>query len=254
VNKSSGNRFHRTRWVIWALCLLPLAAVADQPAGKSDADPSDSTIAPETNPGTNDAAGRTPHGRDPTDEQWRDASKFLNQYSPKRMALLSQLPDPAKQRLKSIMYGRYLALMKMQESFKADPQLYQIGLQRFTIEDNLFVIRRQFLATPNGPAKAALRNGLRLQVKALFENVQEDRQSRITRMKSWVVDLQTKHDADERNRESVIDQQLKEVIRVGPNALERDSRLRRSNGSATPEPSSDGSPPGEVFQPTTNPQ
>jgi len=235
---------------MWALCLLPLAALADQPAGKSDADPSDSTVAPETNPGNNDAGGRAGHRKsDPTDEQWRDASKILNQYSPKRMAVLSQLPDPAKQRLKSLMYGRYLALTKVQESF---PQLYQNGLQRLTIEDNLFDLRRQFVAA-NPAAKAALRTGLRKQVKDLFENVQDDRQVRITWMKSRVVDLQKQHDLDEQNRESVIDQQLKEVIRSGPNALDRDTR-RRGNGSATPAPNSDGASPGEGFQPTTNPQ
>jgi hypothetical protein len=239
--------------------LIPLAALADQPAGKSDAaaDSADPAVAPETIPGNNDAASGAGHRHSgPTDEQWHDASKFLNQYSPKRMAVLSQLPDPAKQRLKSLMHGRYLALMKMQESSKADPQLYQlyqIGLQRFTIEDNLFDVRRQFLAA-NGAAKTTLRSSLRQQVKALFENVQDDRQARITRMKSWAADLQKQHDLDDRNRETVIDQQLRDVIRSGPNAIERESRVRRSNGPATPDSSPDGSSPGEGFQPTTNPQ
>jgi len=249
--------------VAWALCVLPLGALADQPVQQVDrfSNTAGSAESPEPAPaGAPDGLMRGGHHR-PTDDEWQDASSLLNRYSPKRMALVSALPDgPVKQRLRNFIYGRYLALLRVQDSF---PQIFQLQLQRLTIEDNLFDLHRQYAAA-TGPAKASLHSELRQQVQALFDNVQQDRQARINRMKMLAVELQTKKDAAEQNRDTLIEEQLRDVIQYGPRVLDRERFLRRNGGvggaengggASTSAPLSGGSEaqPLHQFQPTTNP-
>lgn len=243
LNTSSGQGFRRTRWAAWMLCLLPLAALAEQPGGAGSGGSVDS---PDVSVSPNLDAGDGANGlrKRPSEEQWRAAAEFLTQYSPKRMALLTQMPEGRTHGLKSLIYSRYLALMKVKDTF---PQLYQIGLQRLQIEDNLFDLRRKYLAA-SGTDKSALKDDMRQQVTALFENLQSDRQSRISRMKSYMDELQAKHDADEHNRQSVIEQQLNSVIVSGTGEIGRGNRFRHNNT-----PPNGKSSPGESFQPTTNP-
>jgi hypothetical protein len=254
MNDASGERRRWVRWTAWLLCVLPLAALADQPAGQGASssvsvpgdDPSPSASRDPNSGG--DGGQRRNIRRRPTDEEWNEASVFLDQYSPKRMALVRQLPDgPAKQRLRTFIYSRYLAIRKVQESF---PQIYQLQVQRLTIEDNLFEVHRQF-ASATGTQKAALRSGIRQQVQALFDNVQQDRQVRITRMKSWVADLQSRHDTDDLHRDSLITQQVQEVVHFGPNALMKEMGTN-GNGAALGSPA--GEPSEQHFHPTTNPE
>jgi hypothetical protein len=237
VNKTSGNGFGRVKWMAWALCVLPLAAVAEQPGGTSNvaAESSDSTIAPSSSLDGNDGATR----RRLTEVEWKAASEFLNKYSPKRMALLNQMPEGKMRPLKNLIYGRYLDLMKIKDSF---PQLYDIGVQRMTIEDNLFDLRRNYRAA-RGPAQATVKQNMRQQVGALFDNLQNDRQARITRMQTYVSDLQKKRDDDEQHRETVIDSQLQQVIN-GNTEVGRGKGIRHTvNGKSAP----------DNFEPTTNP-
>jgi hypothetical protein len=196
----------------------------------------------------------------PTDEEWSEASAFLNQYSPKRMALAAQLPDgQLKQRLRTAMYGSYQSIRRIQDLF---PQIYQLEVQRLTIEDNLFDIHRQFIAAP-AAQKAQLRSDLAEQVKALFDNVQQDRQERINRMKSLAAELQTQHDDDARNRDSLISQQVQDVVSYGLGALLKENNPRHGGGPNGPGgPGGRGGPGGpggrdetsdQNFHPTTNP-
>jgi hypothetical protein len=255
MNEASGERRRWLRLTAWLLCVLPLAALADQPAGQG-ASSSVSVPGDDPSPG----ASRDPNSggdggqrrgmmrRHLTDEEWNEASVFLDQYSPKRMALIRQLPDgPAKERLRVLIYSRYLAVRKIQESL---PQVYQLQVQRLTIEDNLFDIHRRF-ASAAGPQKAALRSDIRQQVQALFDNVQQDRQVRIARMKSWVADLQSRHDDDDLHRDSLITQQVQEVVHFGPNALMKEMGAN-GNGAALGSPTGESSKP--HFHPTTNPE
>ena len=248
------------RWVAWGLCVLPLGALADQPFQPSDAvstgvsdSASDSPeVAPDTRPGIGENPMRGMHHR-PTDEEWQEASSLLLRYSPKRMAIVAALPDgPIKQRLRNFIYSRYLALVRVQDTF---PQIFQLQLQRLTIEDNLFDLHHQFLSA-SGSMKTSLRAQMRQEVQALFDNVQQDRQARINRMKMLVTEMQTRQDADAQNRETLIDQQLRDVIQYGPKALEKGRflLLRRNGGGNSSSPGSGGSlsQPEREFTPTTN--
>ncbi len=252
MSKSGHPRQFGLRGAAWLLCLLPLGALADQP--DHPADPasgiSDPNFPQEANPAGSDAPYHGGRHR-PTEEEWKLASSFLNQYSPKRMALVSELPDgPLKQHLRTVIYSRYAALRKVQDYF---PQIYQVQLQRLSIEDSLFDLHRQYMSA-SGSQKTALRATMRQQVQALFDNVQQDRQTRINRMKTWAAELQSKRDADEHNRETVISQQLQEVIQHGPENWGRENRPRRNGGIVSPSSSPSDASPGEDFQPTTNPQ
>jgi hypothetical protein len=243
------------RWIAWALCVLPLGVLADQPfqqsGGLSSAAATDST-SPDIRPGVGDGGMRGGRHRPPTDQEWQEASALLNRYSPKRMAIVADLPDgPVKQRLRNFIYSRYVQLLKVQDNF---PQIFQLQLQRLTIEDNLFDLHRRF-SSATGPAKTQLRADLKQQVQALFDNVQQDRQARINRMKTLVADMQAREDAAAQNRESLIEQQLKDVIQNGPKALEREGFQRRngSGGSAGFQREESDTQPDQAFESTTNP-
>jgi hypothetical protein len=254
---SNGRRSRKTaRWVAWALCVLPLGALADQPFQQSDGisdAASDSAVSPDARSGNADNPMRGARHRQPTDEEWQEASALLRRYSPKRMAAVASLPDgPLKQRLRNFIYGRYLALVRVQDNF---PQIFQLQLQRLTIEDNLFDLHHQFVSA-TGSAKASLRSDMRQQVQALFDNVQQDRQARINRMKMLVAEMQAKKESDAQNRDTLIEEQLRDVIQYGPKAMEREGFLRRNGGGGnTSAPSSGGSSsrPAREFQATTSP-
>jgi hypothetical protein len=252
MNDALGDRRRWLRWVAWVLCVLPLAASADQPGnpGPSSAAAGDAT-SPNVDRDSDSGPDGGPHRgarRRPTDEEWSEASAFLDQYSPKRMALARQLPDgPLKQRLRTTMYARYQAIRRVQDLY---PQIYQLELQRLTIEDNLFDIHRQF-ATATAVQQAELRSQLKPQVQALFDIVQQDRQERINRMKSLVAELQTQHDADARNRDALISQQVQDVIRYGPGSLIKENNGPRRGGGGPGAPNETSEP---SFQPTTNPE
>lgn len=251
MSKSTAARHRRVRGAAWLLCLLPLGALADQPDRSADpvAGIPDSTFSQGPDAGIPENPMRGGRRR-PTEAEWTQASSFLKQYSPKRMSLVGELPDgQLKSHLRSVIYGRYLALLKVQEYF---PQIYHVQLQRLTIEDGLFDLHRQYTAAA-GTRRAAIRDDLRKQVQALFDNVQQDRQTRIDRMKTWVADLQTKKNSDEQNRDMVINQQLQDVILHGPDAWGKESRPRRNGGSNSLTPSPGDSSPGDDFHPTTNP-
>lgn len=251
MSMSVGNRRRSVRGAAWVLCLLPLGALADQPDRPVDSVPnfSDPSFPQGGNSGGSDNPMRVGRHR-PTDAEWTQASAFLKKYSPKRMALVGVLTDgQLKQHLRTVIYSRYLALLKVEEFF---PQIYHVQLQRVTIEDSLFDLHRQY-NTATTARKATLREEMHQQVQALFDNLQQDRQTRIDRMKTWAADLQTKKNSDEQNRDTVINQQLQEVILHGPDAWGKETRPRRNGGVNLSAPSPEDANPGQDFQPTTNP-
>lgn len=244
--RAHGSWGRLARLAVWALGVIPLAALGDQPAASTGvlaAGPPDSVLS--SSAGSDSQVRNGKHRL--TDEEWREAADFLQQYTPKRLAAANQLADGVlKQHVKNFMYGRYVAIMRARENF---PEIYQLQVKRLMIEDNIFATHRQALAA--GPtAHQAIRAQLKQQVAELFDNVQQERQVRIDRLKQWANDLQHTKENDDQNREAVISHQVQEVMKFGPYSLMRDGLQRRGPGAGAGETTENQS----VLQaPTTEP-
>ncbi len=248
--RENGSWGRLTQLAVWALGVIPLAALGDQPSASTSvlgAGPPDSVLS--ASAGSSSSSDSQLHNgkHRPTDEEWREAADFLQQYTPKRLAALNQLADgPLKQRVKNFIYGRYVAIMRAKENF---PEIYQLQVKRLMIEDNIFATHRQMLAAST-VARPAIRMQLKQQVAELFDNVQQERQVRIDRLKQWANDLQHTKENDDQNREAVISRQVQEVMKFGPYSLMHDGMQRRGTGPGAGETTEDQS---VLRPPTTQP-
>jgi hypothetical protein len=112
-------------------------------------------------------------------EEWERAMTFMKEHSPKRWALLPELPEYFQQGVRERMFGRYRQLERWRN---ADKEMYDIGMRRLALEDELWTTRMSIrikgqTLTSDEVAK------LREKVAAFVDLALEERELRIQRLR-----------------------------------------------------------------------
>jgi hypothetical protein len=203
------------RWTVLALvCGAPLTALAQAPQAQPeqqqrspdrirvrDGDGRDlrepggpgpglGMPGPSGGPGGGGGAGGGPGMMDPrpgpfeapTAEEWDRCEAFSKEYGPKRWAILQTLDEERQQYIRGMVFWRFRNLERLKNS---DPDMYQIHLKRFGIDDEIFGIRfpiRQELRAPTQEEMSKLKD----KATAWIDVGLEERELRVQRLREML--------------------------------------------------------------------
>jgi hypothetical protein len=134
---------------------------------------------PNAGPGPDQNEGRPgPFGANSA-EEWDKAMAFMKEHSPKRFAMLAELPEDFQQNIKDRMFMRFRTMERLRNT---DKDMYDIALRRVGLEDELWTTRwnvrfKGQTLTPEDLSK------LREKVAALVDVNLEERELRVQRLR-----------------------------------------------------------------------
>jgi hypothetical protein len=112
-------------------------------------------------------------------EEWDKAMAFMKENSPKRWAMLPDLPEFYRQGIQDRMYGRYRQLERWKN---ADKEMYEIDMRRVALEDELWTARMK-VRMSGEPLKPEEVSKIREKVAAFVDLAMEERELRIQRLR-----------------------------------------------------------------------
>ena len=188
----------------------------------------------------------------PTAEEWDRCEAFSKEYGPKRWAILQSLDEDRQQYIRGMVFWRFRNLERLKNS---DPEMYQIHLKRFTIDDEIFGIRfpiRQELRAPTQEEMSRLKE----KATALIDVGLEERELRVQRLRDMLKREEDYLTAEKNGREAAIAERLALIEQGRVQGL--GMRRREGEGGAfgplrpSERPQSQQDPQGEQ-QPATQP-
>ena len=145
-------------------------------------------------------AGGGPATRPISEADWQEITQFMKQYSPKRWAKLTDLPEERQGRLKSFVADRYRMMQQMKQN---DPAMFDLRLKRLPIEDEIFALGWDLNHKPDDAD--ATRKKLREQVRMLIESRIDEHELRIKELKDRLEQEQKRLAEAKANKDSMID-------------------------------------------------
>ncbi len=240
--------------------VLPLAVMADEPAGGPPAaDTATSMIAAQT-PGapapsapanTGAAADGQRNYSDgarggwwggafqrPTEpwqpQDWDEASAFMKEHCPERFRVIDSLSDgrPRKNRLIGLAVVAYHNLQRIQ---KDDPELGLIVVRRMELEDSAFGLATQFRdarADGDTATQESIRVKIQQKVADLVDTNLKERQRRIARLEKSLKLQQDQLATDLKNRDMTIDRRMRNLV-DGPRSPEEEAHSTTTQPATT---------------------
>ena len=118
----------------------------------------------------------------PTAEEWDRSEAFLKEHAPKRWAILQNLDEEGQQRVRGFVFWRFRTLERMKNN---DPDMYQLHLKRFGIEDEIFGIRFPIRQEGRFATEEEM-SKMRERVAALVDVSLEEREIRVQRLREML--------------------------------------------------------------------
>jgi hypothetical protein len=155
-----------------------------------------------------DARPDNPNFAEPSKEEWEDVRKFMDKYSPKRLARMEDIADDTRQQfVRNMAAARYRAI---QEIKQRDEKLYEIRLKRMKIEDDVFALSWDAKGAdkPEKP-RAELRSKLREMVLSSLEERKYHLQRAAERLKQSQKEIQ--EDEQDQRIDAAVDAKMREM-------------------------------------------
>ena len=140
----------------------------------------------------------------PTAEEWDKCEAFSKEYGPKRWAILQTLDEDRQQYIRGMIFWRYRNLERLKNS---DPDMYQIHLKRFGIEDEIFGIRFP-ISQELRAATAEELSRLKEKAAAWVDAGLEERELRIQRLRDMLKREEDYLSSEKNSREAAIAERL----------------------------------------------
>jgi hypothetical protein len=142
-----------------------------------------------------------------SNEEWKKVEDFMQLHSPERLRQLQRLPAEKMSNVKRAMVGRFRTL---EEIRKSDPTLYDIWVQKLEVEDDHFILLREWRRARTDPkeTEAKLRNNVAEAVRLELD----ERQHRLENLQHAVDEEKVKLAEDRQNEDNLIDEQLKRAM------------------------------------------
>ncbi len=160
------------------------------------------------------------YGREPTEDEWADISRFMQQNCPRRWDAYQALHPNQQGRLKMVMANSYWTLQRLQRS---DPQIYDLRMQRLPIEDEIFGLAHDMKAS-DGP-KEAMRAQMAKRLAEWFDIGLKIQQLRVAQLESQLTSAKERLTEQQTDRDRLIKRQLTLVEKNGGNLGEMSQPL-----------------------------
>jgi hypothetical protein len=213
------------RLATWALCAAPFVFVAEQVSTPTSG-PRSGQVGVFEHSRVEAERYRLLHGPI-SEEDWRQASKFLQDHSPSRWIQFKNLPAPSEHRenLKRFLVNRWRGIAELKDSA---PELYKIKVREVEVDDNVFGI---CLTLKHGHKdKLKLQTDLKTAIDELFVLGLAERKQRISLVKKSL-DVQEKALAsDDRNKVQIVAERYEQILKHGVEGARID-KLKGKNGS-----------------------
>jgi hypothetical protein len=122
---------------------------------------------------------RAPGPFEPGNEEWDKAMAFMKEHSPKRTALMADLPEDFQQRIREQMFMRYRNMERLRA---ADKEMYDITLRRVGLEDELQALRMEVRFRGRQLTQDEM-SRVREKVASLIDLNLEERELRVQRLR-----------------------------------------------------------------------
>jgi hypothetical protein len=146
-------------------------------------------------------------------EEWDKAMAFMKEHSPKRTALMGELPDEFQQRIREQMFMRYRNMERLRAG---DKEMYDIAIRRVDLEDELQSLRMEvrFRGRQLTPEEMSR---VREKVGALVDLNLEERELRVQRLRDILKREEEVLTREKGQRESVVSENVS-MIETGQRA------------------------------------
>ena len=173
------------------------------------------------------AGGAAARGPAPTTQESEDAIDFVSKHSPNRYAVFNRLPvnSQPRQRMVNMMTNVY---RNLQRSKDQDPEVYELMVKRFELEDSLFdfEFRRRLIRGDDSNA----RSELRAKAAEIVQLSLREREKRIERLERALDTEKKALAADRANPEALVDGHAKRLMAQLRDWGERWREFRNRNG------------------------
>jgi hypothetical protein len=160
--------------------------------------PSDATPSPP------EVEERRPGPFEPGNEEWDKAMAFMKEHSPKRMALMADLPEDFQQRIREQMFMRFRNMERLRA---ADKEMYDITLRRVDLEDELQALRMEVRFRGRQLSQEEM-SRVREKVGSLIDLNLEERDLRVQRLRDILKREEEILTREKGQRESVVSENV----------------------------------------------
>ena len=140
----------------------------------------------------------------PTAEEWERCEAFSKEYGPKRWAILQTLDEERQQYIRGMIFWRYRNLERLKNT---DPDMYQIHLKRFGIEDEIFGIRFPIRQEQRYPTQEEM-SRMKEKAAAWVDVGLEERELRIQRLRDMLKREEDYLSSEKNGREAAIAERM----------------------------------------------
>lgn len=140
----------------------------------------------------------------PTAEEWERCEAFSKEYGPKRWAILQTLDEDRQQYIRGMIFWRYRNLERLKNT---DPDMYQIHLKRFGIEDEIFGIRFPIRQEQRYPTQEEM-SRMKEKAAAWVDVGLEERELRIQRLRDMLKREEDYLSSEKNGREAAIAERM----------------------------------------------
>ncbi len=163
----------------------------------------------------------------PTAEEWERCEAFSKEFGPQRWAILQTLDEERQLYIRGMVFWRYRNLERLKNS---DPDMYQVHLKRFGIEDDIFGIRFPIRQEQRYPTQEEM-SRLKEKATALVDVGLEERELRIQRLRDMLKREEDYLTSEKNGREAAIAERLAVIEQGRGMGL---SRRREGEGGFAP--------------------
>ncbi|MCC6240818.1 MAG: hypothetical protein IT448_11025 [Phycisphaerales bacterium] len=155
--------------------------------------------------------GRFFRWRTQQQQLWTQASEFAQRHTPNRWAFYDQLPDnsPVKHQLAELFMQTY---QQIDEASDPGDALFELAAQRVAAEDEAWALGREIQLSQDSYRKEKLHQRLQELVRQIVGQYFEERQLRIERLKSAIVQQEEQLKQDRDNKEQLITQRMQRLL------------------------------------------
>jgi len=146
-------------------------------------------------------------------EEWDKAMAFMKEHSPKRTALMGELPEEFQQRIREQMFMRYRNMERLRAG---DKEMYDIGIRRVELEDELQSLRMEVRFRGRQLTQEEM-SRVREKVGALVDLNLEERELRVQRLRDILKREEEVLTREKGQRESVVSENVS-MIETGQRA------------------------------------
>lgn len=170
----------------------------------------------------------------PSQQEVQDTVNFFRDHAPNRYALFEQLDEGRPRfRVLRVMVNRFRQVQRFKDN---DPELYNLAVKQFELQDEAFGMIRN-VAGPGNPDAETL-SKLRDKVRELAQLGLKEREKRVERLEKMLAEEKTRLDADKADPDALVDRQLRQIrneadeVKRHFDSLQDFQRPRDDRGSA----------------------